>query len=864
MTALRHPVITALTGCPQAEALLRGVAANPGAPFVTGIVGPGGCGKTTVLGELAHTCTRAGVPVGGLESAGEVIDDPGRKVLLVDDAHQIEAPGLELIRSLATTPGVRLAVAYRPWPRRPALSALVRVRPPVMLGYLHRRHVVERARALLGVTPTPAVLDWLWTRTAGMPRLVDRMLVALQDGGDLEQPASHCEAGLVEQLRYDLDQLDPGVLRLLLAMAVGVGRDSDLLCRVLDAAPSTVSDLLAGAQAGGLLSADGTVPPLVREAILESTPIDQRTGMHWRLVESRFRRGEPVLAEIAPLLENTAGRARAAGTAEGGAAAVFTAAGDEALADGHESAALATELYAAAVRAGAPAAHLAARRAEAAALTGELDDALRLADQAIADPTAPDRARAVMAAAAVLAHRGLLGRSAELYRWLGSAKLGFDAPIAAVALFGIGELERARRVLDELDGRDRPPILRAGAEMLMARGMSESVVGSPTAALSALTRASGLLEPSQHGPLLPDTPAALAALLAIHLGQFDVADSVLDGAIAARLGGRLAETRHSLLRAWTAMLRGAHRRAATVLREGAPEGIRLEPRDELLAAALRVGLARRDGDLRALHEAWLRARQAVVRHPVDLLALLPLGELAVGAARLGDHAWVAPHLAEAHDLLARLGHPSVWATPLTWQNLHAAIASAQPAEARQHAEALERMASHGPYPAALAGAARCWLEVMAGHIDDAAVAAATRALRGVGLGWEGSRLAGQAAIRTTDRKAMSALLALARGMHADAPEHAGASPAAGGPGAARGGLSDREREIATLLVASLTYRQIGERLFISAKTVEHHVARIRQRLGSAGRAELLDQLRLMVQEPGPALRDRPRDPGSAR
>jgi len=59
-------------------------------------------------------------------------------------------------------------------------------------------------------------------------------------------------------------------------------------------------------------------------------------------------------------------------------------------------------------------------------------------------------------------------------------------------------------------------------------------------------------------------------------------------------------------------------------------------------------------------------------------------------------------------------------------------------------------------------------------------------------------------------------------------------------------LSDREREVAALVLAGLTYKQVGDRLFISAKTVEHHVARMRQKLGATSRAELFDQLRQLV------------------
>jgi len=64
-------------------------------------------------------------------------------------------------------------------------------------------------------------------------------------------------------------------------------------------------------------------------------------------------------------------------------------------------------------------------------------------------------------------------------------------------------------------------------------------------------------------------------------------------------------------------------------------------------------------------------------------------------------------------------------------------------------------------------------------------------------------------------------------------------------------LSGREREVAELILTGLTYRQIGERLFISAKTVEHHVARMRQRLGVTSRDELFAQLRVFVEDAQP-------------
>uniref|UniRef100_UPI001835159F helix-turn-helix transcriptional regulator n=1 Tax=Sporichthya sp. TaxID=65475 RepID=UPI001835159F len=285
---------------------------------------------------------------------------------------------------------------------------------------------------------------------------------------------------------------------------------------------------------------------------------------------------------------------------------------------------------------------------------------------------------------------------------------------------------------------------------------------------------------------------------------------------------------------------------------------------ELTAAAIEVGLARREGDLGALGVAWQRARQAIVRHPVDLFALHAVGELAVAAARLGEGGWIAPHLNEAWALLERLGQPALWAAPMHWYAVQAASLADRPADAAGHIAILEAAAPSYPQAAVLAAAARCWMRVMAGQVDAAEVEAAARRLHSIGHAWDASRLAGQAAVRTGDRALMSSLMSVARSLRPAVGGGPGLTEALSGEGGALlsdsppampmarpaeptgfGGiaLSDREREVAALLVTGLTYKEIGERLFISAKTVEHHVARMRQRLGAGSRGELFSQLR---------------------
>lgn len=73
------------------------------------------------------------------------------------------------------------------------------------------------------------------------------------------------------------------------------------------------------------------------------------------------------------------------------------------------------------------------------------------------------------------------------------------------------------------------------------------------------------------------------------------------------------------------------------------------------------------------------------------------------------------------------------------------------------------------------------------------------------------------------------------------PRHDEPHPPPTNPGV--GGLTDREAEVAGQLLAGFTYREIGENLYISAKTVEHHVSRIRRRLDAGSRSELLAALR---------------------
>jgi len=75
--------------------------------------------------------------------------------------------------------------------------------------------------------------------------------------------------------------------------------------------------------------------------------------------------------------------------------------------------------------------------------------------------------------------------------------------------------------------------------------------------------------------------------------------------------------------------------------------------------------------------------------------------------------------------------------------------------------------------------------------------------------------------------------------------------AAGGPAVRRGrgrstvppalrrlGITSRELDVLVLVAAALPTRDIAERLFLSPRTVEHHVASLLARTGTRSRSEL--------------------------
>ncbi|MGW4400003.1 helix-turn-helix transcriptional regulator [Amycolatopsis nivea] len=873
---------------PAARRLLEQLADTPAAPVRLVVVAPGGYGKTALLGALDRSYREAGV-----------------EATVVDDADQLDDEDLTRLTMLAAAKEGPLVVAHRPNPRAQALRSLGET---LLLPPLTVDEVGKLAKQLTGRTADAPALH---ASTGGVPRLVERVVTAR-----------------LADFRAELAALDDDVLRYLIAAEAGAARNLDLLCSLLERTPDELPEVVDGARATGLLDAEDILLPAAAEAVRAYGPPARRLAVLQQLVEAQLTRGLPVLDLATSLLD--------AGSSGASAAAAFATAASEALPTDPKHAA---RLFEAAAEAGARDAATTTGWARAAALSGDLDTALRLGDGMLSGEDPEARAAGAEIAATVLAHRGELARTAELYRWAaatdswsrqhaattssnsGGHDSGYESPAAAatshqaapqqtlassadsqvaalphradaagtptdpasaaptayvpngnpslpgqpqpngesyrwvgpvavdafatIALVGTGQTTDGQAVAN-VPMPGVAPTLFTGAAARTANGIVESVFGCGTEALPTLVGAAAMLEPAVGGAPLPDSPAALAALAGLHAGELALAESVLERALASSVGGDLLATRHRLLLGWVAMT-GGHLAAATEHRD-AVAGTKLEARDELFFATLELGLARRASDLVGLQQSWERAYQASMRQQVDLFTLLPLGELAIAAARTGAHAKLSRRLERAHAMLDRLGNPPLWTVSLCWHELHAAITTEDRATAEQQLAALNHFADCGRYPAALARAAGCWLKVLSGTFDPGEISAAAAELHELDLCWDAARLAGQAAIRTSDRKAMVQLLEAARQFQGTTGRLESAAPT---PGAATGlsALSERELEVARLVVDGLTYKQAGSKLFISGKTVEHHMARIRGKLGAADRRELLATLRELLAKP---------------
>jgi DNA-binding CsgD family transcriptional regulator len=794
-----------------------GVPRSEVGPQVTVVVGVDGAGRTHRLEQIAAAAERpvlhvsAGTAPEALAAQLAAAAAAGQLVL-VDDAHRLGAEELRLLTASARQ-GVRMVVA-----RRPTIGGreLADLEEALTAGGTVHQTVhqlapldLEAIAALIAqVTGRPANADTcavVHAASAGLPA-VAAAIAATPDG---VSPA------LIARIQRKLALLEPHTAGLARLLALRLELADSVLAAASNMDSERLGRALRALRDEGLLTPGGeAMIPAVAAAVLGDLPAAERRRTHDLVARALVAEGgDPAVA---------AAQLRAARAFVPAAAGVYAAAGDRLR---FEDPAAAVGWYDDAIEAGGEPALVAAGRAEAAALLGlPVDTGQRVEGDGAA--------RLVLVGGAVESHQGRAERSA---RALASARP--PGPLLAVpALIASGQLAEAAAAAGTGDGP--VPVHRLAEAALRA-------VADPAGAVPLFIEAAESLERTPPALVLPDTPHALGALVAAAAGDTASAEHLLSRAVPIGVGGPVAVERHRLLLAWVRLRSGRYDTAVAEL--GRLSEAALPGRERLLLAALAAGVARRSGDIAKLREAWASVEPVLARRTVDLFAIEAMEELAVAAARLRHDAKMGPSLDDLDGIVARLGGPAAWAVCAGWIRVQVAIATedadaaAVAAAAIADAGSAAGAAGVGRRQRAQVRAAQLWARTLVGDVDPEAAVAAAEELAAGELPWEGSRLVGQAAIRTTDAAAARRLLERARDLSS-----AEVVPAGGRAETQYGGLSEREVEVARMVLDGGTYREIGARLFISPKTVEHHVARIRTKLGVTSRAEFIAALRTVL------------------
>jgi DNA-binding CsgD family transcriptional regulator len=802
-------------------------------------------GRTVVVGEGGADVAHAAAAHQAARDVLEVCTGPG--LLLVDDAHLLDPLALRTLTAVAERWNGTdrwLVVAHRPT-QRSDIGLLGRVLSgpsPIVLGPLAEKRVADRVAALVGREVDPQLVDQVVALTLGVPRYVDLVVQAWLAH---DTPARHGHpvddtaplASVIEYVRSALVHLGPEARTLAFALASGASLAEPLLGLAIGL---DHSQLVAAAQelrSAGLAAPSGDeLLPVVDSSVARIVLPAERRLFHRRVAELLGKVGGPatVVAE----------HYRASGEPGPAAVDAMLAAGDALLGESPE---LAASWYTDAVTAGADPLSVAARRAEAAYLAGDVREALHHADTVAAEPTAPDRARALGVHGAAMASTGYWARSSRRYER--TAELTEHKTAAASAIFAsvgalvAGELERA----DALEARaqatiDRPAPLLIEAWFSVLDGLRHALGPAPETALVPLVEATELLAHDRHLVVVPDSPHAMAASIAVLLHEFPLAERILVRALEAGAGGALSANRHRLLLGWVALRSGRWQAADGVLEQVAGERASLPLRDELVALALDAGVARRTNDTERMNRVVPRAVDALLRHPVDLLSLDVQSEIYGCALRAGRAEVVSTWPTSVRHLLRELGRPPLWVWQHEWAVLQAAAGIDDVNSVLTRAAALDMLEAPAARLAPLAVAAGAWAAVAHRTVEPGRIQATAQALQHVGLVWEAAQLTGAAAGRAGNDAASRSLLGQARELRAAIPTQDSVEA----PVTAF--LSEREVEVAERVLAGLTYKEIGNELYISPKTVEHHVARIRTRLGATTRAEFLSSLKQVLEK----------------
>jgi DNA-binding CsgD family transcriptional regulator len=795
------------------------------------VVGNAGSGKSSTLRHL-HQLLRArerDAHLVGENSIG-LAGIPPSHVVLVDDLHLLNPDQIAAVLQRAEVADAGLIVASRPWPTSATIAAIAhrleQTRPAVVLGHVSpsdvRDYLTDGNKQL-----SQPCLEHILEVTGGVSWLVSEALHAHDDrdcAGDIAH--SEMRRRLQDHIAHRLETVNITLRDTIEKLSIAPPGPANALAD---------RDTIMNGYAEGLLLRNGQPVPLVRWAVHATTPIPHLIDHVNDLMEGiagSVARGDTAHRDWLGLVQD-----KEIGHALAGYALRVL----------ETDPVQAARLLESALESGLDPTPLAGMRAQAAWATGDLDTASHIVDEPAPRGSSTANDRLTDTAAAIWSTRGMMEQADKFYR----VRKPFSTESqtrAAIAALGVGDTSQ---LTGPGTDESRPPSTLQVAMQLLRRGLAASVASDPPAgALADLVRATDLYTRTRTTAAIPELPAVIAAIVALNLGGLATAASIIDEAIRGQHGGQWGHRRLLLWRAWIAVQQARPAEARTALDQARARASGKSARDALLASAIEVAIARRYDDAAGLEQAWQRTRGTILRTDVDLYLLHPLTELICSATRLGDLEWIRPHFQHALDLCSRLQEAPLWSAHLRWAGVQQGILAGRPELLAPHAKALVTASAHSRVASVMAKAGRVWTSVLAGSVDADAIEAAATDLASIGLIWDAARLAGHGAGRTDDRKTAARLLACARALHpTETGQRVAPSPdeSQSIQTAAEEVLSEREIEIARLVLQGKTYVEIGEGIYISPRTVEHHIAHIRRRLGATSRSDVLAKLRLLLE-----------------
>ncbi len=796
------------------------------------VIGAGGMGKTRVLDALADRATNAGLTVQleTITASGALLTrldellsgEEALDLLLVDDAQFLSTDAFaQLLRAAEERDRpFNLCIATRPVAGHHGLGRLIEITE--RRGILHElgpyshdelgAALTEGLDAAVDVSLFAAALKY----SGGHPLIADRLLagwIELDhiDRGRLRDQPEIAPSTVERALLGPVHQLDQDERALLAAMALGMQKGG----------VGSGKEHLQTLQAHGLILSDGSIPASISKAVLAILePADLERGERLLVDELTLVGADPVLiAEQYTELTEPGD----------GAHAAWIAAGDSLLD---------TDPHAAANW------YLHAHRIND-------DDVDAMARYAVACAAADDEAAANRAIGVVLRNEPRNPRT-----------LGAGAQIAARH----GRWNEVSDLLTAIEDHPRwsstvVSVLERGANLLADRrtpDATESVATDPTASmfdaafnalqisLEHIPETLVLTEAVRHlatrasappdGADLPLNAFELGAVAAVAVGELDMAEVLLASARDA-----VSNDTNSALHNWLQVRTGGQP-ASTQLGEDLEGAGDESPYAGLLNLAANALHARRNGDVAASSAVLDRLRNVVVLAPIDVLTFDAAAELMILARRFGSRTVLHTIEERIERFLTSHGNPPLWRVRVHWAEIEAAVGTRDIDLAQEAATALKEIGPTGPRLSALIDASAIWIEVLEERCGVDTVLTTAMDLEHSGYSNEAALLVGQAAIRMPSPSDARQLLNRARELRGSGSSGAGDlnSPS---------GLSEREIEVAELILDGHSYKEIGSRLFISAKTVEHHSSHIRQKLDAVGvpRAVFLAALKADLQ-----------------